>query len=63
MAAIGFVAARLGVATVLANVVVTQLGAGVVADAVTDKAMPGGRQLAGVGMLCVGLLLVTSRGP
>jgi transporter family-2 protein len=63
VAALGFAAARLGVAPTLAIVVVTQLGAGLVLDAVTDATMPTGRQLAGVVVLGVGLLLVTNAGP
>jgi uncharacterized membrane protein YdcZ (DUF606 family) len=63
VAALGFAAAHLGVAPALAIVVVTQLGAGVVLDAVTDAAMPTGRQLAGILVLGVGLLLVTNAGP
>jgi uncharacterized membrane protein YdcZ (DUF606 family) len=63
VAALGFAAARLGVAPALAIIVVTQLGAGLVLDAVTDATMPTGRQLAGVIVLGVGLMLVTSAGP
>jgi uncharacterized membrane protein YdcZ (DUF606 family) len=63
VAALGFAAARLGVAPALAIVVVTQLGAGLVLDAVTDATMPTGRQLAGIVVLGVGLLLVTNAGP
>ena len=50
-------------APALAIVVVTQLGAGLVLDAVTDATMPTGRQLAGIIVLGVGLLLVAKPGP
>ena len=63
VAALGFAAARLGVAPALAIVVVTQLGAGLVIDAVTEATMPTGRQLVGIIVLGVGLLLVTNAGP
>lgn len=63
VAALGFASARLGVAPALAIVVVTQLGAGLVLDAVTDATMPTARQLAGVVVLGVGLLLVSNAGP